>query len=318
MPHFVFIVNPVAGKGQHAAALCDRIEKHFAGRTQDYEIYRTCGPRDAFRFVQSYPTGNDGTQICFVACGGDGTLHEVVNGAAGRRDCAVSVIPCGSGNDYVKNFGGADAFTDLDRLTRGTPYPVDLLDCSGEYAVNLCNIGFDARVAHHMSKFKRIPFVSGPLAYTLSLLFCILGPISSGMSISCEGQEPMDESLILAVAANGFCYGGGYYPAPDACTADGTMEFCGIRKMSRFQMSQFIRIYQKGQHLENQRLAPKIVYRKGSSVTLRGKHPLIVCLDGEIRKKKELTIRLIPAALSFWLPSGTVPANLPATHAVQN
>ena len=83
MPHFVFIVNPVAGKGQHAAALCDRIEKHFAGRTQDYEIYRTCGPRDAFRFVQSYPTGNDGTQICFVACGGDGTLHEVVNGAAG-------------------------------------------------------------------------------------------------------------------------------------------------------------------------------------------------------------------------------------------
>ena len=105
-------------------------------------------------------------------------LHEVVNGAAKRSDCTVAVIPCGSGNDYVKNFGSADAFTDLERLVQGAPRPVDLLDCSGEYAVNLCNIGFDARVAHHMSKFKRIPFVSGPLAYTLSLLFCLLGQIS--------------------------------------------------------------------------------------------------------------------------------------------
>lgn len=154
----------------------------------------------------------------------------------------------------MKNFGSADAFTDPGAAGAGTPRPVDLLDCSGEYAVNLCNIGFDARVAHHMSKFKRIPFVSGPLAYTLSLLFCILGPISSTMAISCHGRETVVEKLVLAVIANGFCYGGGYYPVPEACTADGVMEFCGIRKMSRFQMSRFIHIYQKGLHLNNPRL----------------------------------------------------------------
>lgn len=318
MPYFIFIVNPAAGKGLHTESLCAKIHRYFSVRNMGFEIHLTTGPQDAFQFVQSYPRQKEGAQICFVACGGDGTLHEVVNGAAKRSDCTVAVIPCGSGNDYVKNFGSADAFTDLERLVQGAPRPVDLLDCSGEYAVNLCNIGFDARVAHHMSKFKRIPFVSGPLAYTLSLLFCILGPISSTMAISCHGRETVVEKLVLAVIANGFCYGGGYYPVPEACTADGVMEFCGIRKMSRFQMSRFIHIYQKGLHLNNPRLATKILYQKGQVLTIRSKHPLVVCLDGEIRKKRELSVRLIPSALSFWLPEGAVPANLPPAGIVQS
>lgn len=106
------------------------------------------------------------------------------------------------------------------------------------------------------------------------------------MTISHSGEEPLTEKLILAVVANGYCYGGGYYPVPDACTTDGIMEFCGVRKMSRFQMSRFINIYQKGLHLNNPQLAAKILYQKGQSLTIRGKHPLVVCLDGEIRKKK--------------------------------
>ncbi|MDD3192526.1 MAG: diacylglycerol kinase family protein [Oscillospiraceae bacterium] len=316
MPYFIFIVNPVAGKGLHAKRLCSDIKDYFSCRALDYEIHCTGGIGDALAFVRDYPS-KEGRRLCFVACGGDGTLHEVVNGAVCRHDCSVSAIPCGSGNDYVKNFGTAGDFTDLDRLVRGAPHPVDLLDCSGEYAVNLCNIGFDARVANHMSKFKQLPFVSGPLAYRLSVLFCILGPISSAMTISGPDGETLAEKLILAVIANGFCYGGGYYPAPDACTVDGVMEFCGVRKMSRLQISRFIRIYQKGQHLKNAQLAPKILYRKGQSITIRSKHPLVICLDGEIRKSKELSIRLAPAALHFWLPEGAVPANLPAMAVAQ-
>ena len=138
------------------------------------------------------------------------------------------------------------------------------------------------------------------------------------MTISHSGEEPLTEKLILAVVANGYCYGGGYYPVPDACTADGIMEFCGVRKMSRFQMSRFINIYQKGLHLNNPQLAAKILYQKGQSLTIRGKHPLVVCLDGEIRKKKELSIHLVPSALSFWLPEGAIPANLPPIGAVQH
>ena len=117
MPYFIFIVNPTAGKGVHSESLCARIRSYFSTQNIDFEIYRTVGPQDALQFVRSYPARKDNVPICFVACGGDGTLHEVVNGAAGRTDCTVSVIPCGSGNDYVKNFGSSDAFTDLERLT---------------------------------------------------------------------------------------------------------------------------------------------------------------------------------------------------------
>ncbi|MCI9405875.1 MAG: YegS/Rv2252/BmrU family lipid kinase [Oscillospiraceae bacterium] len=303
MPDFIFIINPAAGKGAHMQSLCARIQDHFSACGQNFAIHLTTGAGDALDFVRAYPQSQE-RQLCFVACGGDGTLHEVVNGAAGRQDCTVSVIPCGSGNDYVKNFSGAEAFTDLKRLINGRPYPVDLLDCSGEYTINLCNIGFDARVAHHMSKFKRIPLVSGPLAYTLSLIFCLAGPVGSAVTLSFDGAEAVAEQLILAVAANGFCYGGGYYPVPDACPADGQMEFCGVRKMSRLQMSRFISVYKKGEHLKDQRLATKILYHTGHSLKVKGKRPLIICLDGEIRKRCEFSIRLLPAALSFWLPEG--------------
>lgn len=303
MPDFIFIVNPAAGKGAHVQSLCARIQDHFSACGENFAIHQTSGAGDALDFVRSYPNA-DRRQLCFVACGGDGTLHEVVNGAAVRQDCAVSVIPCGSGNDYVKNFSGAEAFADLKKLVNGQPHPVDLLDCSGEYAINLCNIGFDARVAHHMSKFKKIPLISGPLAYTLSLIFCLAGSVSSTVTFSFDDEETIEERLILAVAANGFCYGGGYYPVPNACPVDGQMEFCGVRKMSRLQMSQFISVYKKGQHLNDRRLAAKILYRTGRSFRIMGKRPLIVCLDGEIRQKKELTVCLRPAALSFWLPEG--------------
>lgn len=172
MPYFIFIVNPAAGKGLHTESLCAKIHHYFSARNMGFEIHLTTGPAGRLSICPILPTAKEGAQICFVACGGDGTLHEVVNGAAKRSDCTVAVIPGGSGNDSCEKFWQRRRhFTDLERLVQGAPRPVDLLDCSGEYAVNLCNIGFDARVAHHMSKFKRIPFVSGPLAYTLSLLF---------------------------------------------------------------------------------------------------------------------------------------------------
>ncbi len=92
------------------------------------------------------------------------------------------------------------------------------------------------------------------------------------MAISCHGRETVVEKLVLAVIANGFCYGGGYYPVPEACTADGVMEFCGIRKMSRFQMSRFIHIYQKGLHLNNPGWLQKSCTKRAGSYHPR-KHP---------------------------------------------
>ena len=75
MPYFIFIVNPTAGKGVHSESLCARIRSYFSTQNIDFEIYRTVGPQDALQFVRSYPARKDNVPICFVACGGDGTLQ---------------------------------------------------------------------------------------------------------------------------------------------------------------------------------------------------------------------------------------------------
>ncbi|MBQ1237926.1 MAG: acylglycerol kinase family protein, partial [Oscillospiraceae bacterium] len=91
MPHFVFIINPVAGKGLHTEQLTENVRTFFEKNGSSFEIHFTTGKGDALTFVRDYlPSG----ETCFVACGGDGTLHEVINGAVGKADCSVGVIPC--------------------------------------------------------------------------------------------------------------------------------------------------------------------------------------------------------------------------------
>ncbi|MBQ3242821.1 MAG: diacylglycerol kinase family lipid kinase [Oscillospiraceae bacterium] len=308
MPHFVFIINPVAGKGLHTEQLTENVRTFFEKNGGSFEIHFTTGKGDALTFVRDYlPSG----ETCFVACGGDGTLHEVINGAVGKADCSVGVIPCGSGNDYVKNFGGASVFSDLQQLVGGHRQPVDLLRCNGIYAVNLCNIGFDAKVAHNMSKFKRLPFVSGSLAYHLAVVFSLLSRMNQTMVIDDGQDNVIREKMILAVMANGFCYGGGYRPVPHACVADGVMEFLGVRALSRLELAKFIAIYKRGAHFETEALKPKILYRECPSVTIRGEKPLVVCLDGEVFLKEQVTVEIVPAAIDLWLPETAAPIHLP-------
>ena len=222
-----------------------------------------CLPQDALQFVRSYPARKDNVPICFVACGGDGILHEVVNGAAGRTDCTVSVIPCGSGNDYVKNFGSSDAFTDLERLAKGTlirwtcwTAPVNMpLTCATSGLMRVWHI-----ICPNSNEFHLFPVVG------LHIIFTVLHlrPISSTMTISHSGEEPLTEKLILAVVANGYCYGGGYYPVPDACATDGIMEFCGVRKCPGSKCRALSTFIEASLHLNNPQLAAKILYQKAN------------------------------------------------------
>ena len=110
----VFIVNPHAGTENNAAKLRSAIQA--LDEASSCELYVTQEAGDATRFVERWTEKHPGEKVRFVACGGDGTVNEVFNGAVGKPNVSVSCYPCGSGNDFVKAFGGAERFMDVGKL----------------------------------------------------------------------------------------------------------------------------------------------------------------------------------------------------------
>ena len=100
---------------------------------------------------------------CFYACGGDGTVNEIANGIAGFPNAAMTCIPIGTGNDFLKNFGkdAEPLFLDAENLWNGDVTPLDLIDCNGKYCLTIACTGIDARIAESVHEFGASPMLSG-------------------------------------------------------------------------------------------------------------------------------------------------------------
>ena len=140
----VFIVNPKAGAGDAEAKIREEIAK--LPNSDECSVYVTKGVGDATRFVEEL-CGSEHGGLRLIACGGDGTINEVFSGAVGKENVTVSCYPCGSGNDFVKCFGGAEAFSDIARLVDAEAKPLDVLKVGDRYSFNVTNFGFDTVVA---------------------------------------------------------------------------------------------------------------------------------------------------------------------------
>ena len=103
MKHY-FIINPVAGGKDRTEEISCTVKEAMksAAPNDAFEIYVTKGPMDASRAVKEKASG--GEELRIYACGGDGTLNECVNGAAGFENAAVTHYPTGTGNDFIKIF----------------------------------------------------------------------------------------------------------------------------------------------------------------------------------------------------------------------
>ena len=165
----IFIINPTAGKKDISLELSQKILEV----DRNAIIHITSGKLDATNFVRNFCLKNKDKKLKFIACGGDGTLHEVVNGAFGFPNVAVGCFPCGSGNDFLKIYKKYD-FTNIKKLINGKEILIDLLEYNGKYCVNVFNIGFDADVAYNMIKFKKKPFIGGPMAYNAAVVYSLL------------------------------------------------------------------------------------------------------------------------------------------------
>lgn len=299
---YVFVINPKAGKGKSAGEIARKIRSFFSGKNIEYNIYLSECPGDAIRFSRDCPVPEE-EEACFVACGGDGTFFEVVNGGFERPGVSFACYPCGSGNDFIKSTGGKAAdYRDFQKLLDGSTRMIDVLDCSGHICTNMCNIGLDSIICDRMNRFKKIPLVSGPMAYNISTGISVLGKLGIPMKLTFDDGEVYEGSLTLSAFGNGICYGGGYYPTPEAKLDDGLIDFCGIKKVGLSQVGRLIGIYKSGKHLQSEEIKPFLLYKKIKSVRIESDEDLSICMDGEVYHGTELDISIRPASLPFRVP----------------
>lgn len=297
----VFLINPAAGKRGSTDALVQQIQDTFQTRTEPYEIILTQGPQHAFRCARA--AAETGEPLRLYACGGDGTLNEVVNGAAGFDHVAVTNVPKGTGNDFLKIFGNDCRvhFSDLAALVDGPQAAFDLMDCNGKLGIGVICSGLDARVAADVHKYKSLPLVTGIGAYILSLAVNVLFKRIAQPTLVQLGPQHLEEDMTIICICNGRYYGGGFMPVGDAMPDDGVLDILVVPAVTRRTFLRLVSKYAKGRYREHPEL---IRDYHGSAVSFSSQQELVVVVDGEVMRDHNFTICLSPYKINFFYPKG--------------
>ena len=295
----LFIINPAAGKYDHTKEYAQTVERVLRKYELEYEIALSTEPGDCE--VIARRAAETGEALRIYACGGDGTLNEVVCGAAGFENVAVTHFPGGSGNDFIKIFSETEPFHHLERLLDCEETRVDLIRCNGRYSVNILSMGLDARVGTEIAKYKRLPLVSGSGAYAMSLVVNLMKGLSQPMTVVLDGKTVARGQQTLVCVCNGRWYGGGYNPVPTAEPDDGLLDVLVVDKLSLANVSSLLKKYQQGRWQE---CDGKIHHFRCRSAEILCEKESVVNVDGEALYTKRAEIAVVPKALRDYYPKG--------------
>ncbi len=240
-----------------------------------------------------------------IAVGGDGTVHEVINGlmqVPEKKRPMLGIVPVGSGNDFAHIIGiPPQPEQALSFALEGKAIPIDLgllSDETGrkEYFDNTAGIGFDAVVTIRSHK---LPVVRGFLMYLTAVIQTIILNFDP-MELHVETDaETWDLPTLMLTLCNGPREGGGFLVAPEAKLDDGILHYATIRKVSRPMMFRLVPEVMKGTHGRFKDV------RMGTCKTLAltSDRPLYIHLDGEIftdfgSNLRRLSIEVVPDALN--------------------
>lgn len=294
----LFIINPAAGKRESTRQLEELLER----LSFPHEVAYTQREGDARRFTEE--AVRTGEPVRIYACGGDGTLNEVVNGAAGHDHAAITNVPKGTGNDFLKIFGPGcrPLFYDLEALAAGPQTPFDLIDCNGHLGIDIVCAGVDARIAAGVHRYKDWWFVSGIGAYILSLLENIFfRGIARKITVHMGDVRWEDRPASLLCVCNGRHYGGGFMPVGDAMPDDGVLDMLLVRKVGLFTFLRLVGKYARGLYREYPEL---ILDYHGREAAFSAREPITVVVDGEVMRDTAFTVRLSEKKVNFFYPAG--------------
>lgn len=293
------ILNPMARHGA-GARLRSRIEVELSARGLAFDIVETAYTGHAAELAHAAAMQGVGT---IVAAGGDGTVHEVVNGIMAARGAGVTlgVLPIGTGNDFVKLVPGtADMAAACDTLAGGRSAPVDvgLVEWAdgAEYFMNAMGTGIDVEVVRYM---RRVRFVPGGALYIMALLRALA--VYRPLAVRVRTADTTLERRIMNLAVcNGPCIGGTFRICPDARHDDGVLDTCVIEEMPLLRNVRMVPRVVSGTHTG----LAGVTMMRGAAVhlSLADARPLPFQVDGELREAADgaagIQVSLAPERLN--------------------
>ncbi len=233
-----FLVNPSSGRGAGARHL-DRLRILASKYGAGLAVSRTASDLP----MQAYRAAEDGVERLIVV-GGDGTMHFALQGLAGS-DCALGVVPLGSGNDLAGSLGVPAKLDEaVERAITGPIRKIDLIRVGPMYSVSYLGVGFDSEVTRTANQVKHL---RGPLIYAWSVIKTLATFKPPHLRVEHDGGV-FEGKAMFAVAANLPRFGGGMRIAPEASIDDGLLDLVIVREISKVNLLRvFPKVY-SGKH----------------------------------------------------------------------
>ncbi len=297
----VFILNPKAGKRFN--------ETLKEIKNLGVEFYITKAQNDANDYVKKYIEENGETR--FIACGGDGTYNEVLNGVLEAGCGEAGVMPVGSGNDFCRNFGNKESFLNPLKQINAETVECDAikytLTYNGEtkqgYCANMINIGFDCAVADTTNMVREKTFFSGSMAYFVSIFINLVKKTPSYLYIETDGKERNNGEVLLTSLANGCYCGGGLKTNPSAEVNDGFININIVKNINRGKFLTVLPEYIKGSYVGKEKFKSIVTSEKFKTVKIVPQNKSMrISVDGEIMDADMLEVELIHNAYRFANP----------------
>ena len=292
----LIILNPAANRGK-----MDKYRTLILDRAK----------REQARYVETTKQG-EAKELAMIAAkegcplivvGGDGSVHEVVNGilCSGSR-VPLGIIGAGTGNDFAWNTLKLprDPLRSIDKAFHGQLVEVDAGIVNGRYFANSFSVGLDAAVAASADRLKKIPLLSGSrLYYTASLKELLLGYRKCPwLSLQLQREDGstikiQSKRFVLIAVTNGPTYGAGFRINPKANHGDGLFDVCTIDYVPLLRALKLLPVVKKGEHMG----LPEVTCYLAKSVAIESQHRVGIQMDGETSYSNSYSAKNLPAAL---------------------
>ena len=286
-----FIINPIAGgkRGKKMLKNVVALEKRLQERKVEYAFHYSKEKGGAKRLTEEL-IKSGATNI--IAVGGDGTLHEVINGFSNFENVALGIIPCGTGNDFANVLNlPLNPSQALDIILDNQPKFTDFMQMPTVRGLNIIGMGIDVEVLKRYESLKK----KTKFGYTSSLIKTLFNfkCIKFGAKIK---EDTKEHFSFIAGVANGKVFGGGLKLCPLADPADGKLDFVTVDAMNKLKIiNAFIQL-KKGKLLNIKQAHHTVA----EEIEIIPTTPYTVNVDGELYENIPFNVKVVSNTLRVY------------------